>query len=398
MPRRQPPQRGRQVVPQTLALLGQMAIVQGEADIILDDAEALPGPVARGVDDPQDLRSSASVLPLDLGNFSIVPSDGDGPGRRSATAASMPPRASIIAARHSGWANKPDNRAGPEIRCNRHDRAKRPHGPPCAGGRGKLVFHAFSVPYHRGTGNCSALRPPASPRRRRVALIRPVLKVTIPWLEGGEPPKVGQEGAGAVRRMPWAVYLWPGLPQLAGRGSWAALAVAIGAAALLCVALLGTFVWTELLTANLRILYWLLLLAPVEWFRGTVWRGSDHRRSDCRPEPEGSKDLFRQSLDHYLQGNWFEAQRDAGPVVARESPRRGSPLDAGDLAAAHGAARGSGPAVGRPGRPGRGPEVGLGNPAREGVVGGRPQPERREDGTRAGEARENRNHHLAPSG
>ena len=50
-----------------------------------------------------------------------------------------------------------------------------------------------------------------------------------------------------MRKIPWAVYLWPGLPQLAGRGSWAALVVAFGAAALLSVVLLGTFAWTELL-------------------------------------------------------------------------------------------------------------------------------------------------------
>ena len=113
MPRRQPPQRGRQVVPQTLALLGQMAIVQGEADIILDDAEALAGPVARGVDDPQDLGHRISPS-AGFGELFNIPSDGDRPGQRAATAAaSMPPRASIIAARHSGWANKPDNRAGP---------------------------------------------------------------------------------------------------------------------------------------------------------------------------------------------------------------------------------------------------------------------------------------------
>ncbi len=76
MPRGQPAQHGRQIVPQTLALLGQMAIVQGEADIILDDAEALAGPVARGVDDPQDLghRVSPSAGFRELFN---IPSDGD---------------------------------------------------------------------------------------------------------------------------------------------------------------------------------------------------------------------------------------------------------------------------------------------------------------------------------
>ena len=155
-----------------------------------------------------------------------------------------------------------------------------------------------------------------------------------------------------------------------GTGSWAALAVAMGAAALLCVALLGTFVWTELLTVKLRILYWLLLLAV--WSGSAAWFAWSDRRRQVRPEPEGSQDLFRQSLDHYLQGNWFGGPADAGACVARQSPRRGSPPAAGDLAAAHGQARGSSPPTRRPRSPGQGLQVGLGNSARDGIVGGRP--------------------------
>ncbi len=87
----------------------------------------------------------------------------------------------------------------------------------------------------------------------------------------------------------------------------------MGAAALLCVALLGTFVWTELLTVKLRILYWLLLLAV--WSGSAAWFAWSDRRRQVRPEPEGSQDLFRQSLDHYLQGNWLEAQQTLGRVL-----------------------------------------------------------------------------------
>ncbi len=118
-----------------------------------------------------------------------------------------------------------------------------------------------------------------------------------------------------MRRMPWAVYLWPGLPQLAGRGSWPALVVAVGAAALLNVALLGTFAWVELLTPNLRILYWLLLL--IAWSGSAGLSGWLDHRGRVAAEAEESKDLFRQSLDHYLQGNWFEAQRALGCLLRK---------------------------------------------------------------------------------
>ena len=62
-----------------------------------------------------------------------------------------------------------------------------------------------------------------------------------------------------MRRMPWPVYLWPGLPQLARDGNWAALAFAVAAAAILNVVLLGTWFWTDLFAPALRIIVWVLL-------------------------------------------------------------------------------------------------------------------------------------------
>ena len=116
--------------------------------------------------------------------------------------------------------------------------------------------------------------------------------------------------------MPWAVYLWPGLPQLAERGSWAALVVAFGAAALLNVALLGTFVWTELLAPDLRILYWSCC-----WLRGVVRRGfpaGSIAAERVRTESDENTDAFREALDYYLQGNWFEAQRTPGRLLRKD--------------------------------------------------------------------------------
>ncbi len=110
-----------------------------------------------------------------------------------------------------------------------------------------------------------------------------------------------------MRRMPWAVYLWPGLPQLSQRGSWPALVVALGAAALLDVALLATLVWDELLSADLRMVYWLFLLAAWGLSAGlSAWL---YQREKRRREADANRDIFREALDHYLQGNWFAAEQ-----------------------------------------------------------------------------------------
>ena len=116
-------------------------------------------------------------------------------------------------------------------------------------------------------------------------------------------------------RMRWIVYLWPGLPQLARQGSWSALVVAIGAAALLNVALLGTFVWTELLAPGWRILNWFLLLAA--WSGAAVFSVWLHRREESWMRAEAQQDIFREALDHYLQGNWFESEQALGRLLRK---------------------------------------------------------------------------------
>ena len=115
-----------------------------------------------------------------------------------------------------------------------------------------------------------------------------------------------------MRRTPWAVYFWPGLPQLAQRGSWTALLVAVAAAAFLNTTLLGSFVWSDLIARDFR---------PVCWgFLGLVWSVSagvsvwGGRRQQAAPAKPG-EDIFSEALDGYLKGNWFEAERVLGRLL-----------------------------------------------------------------------------------
>ena len=67
-------------------------------------------------------------------------------------------------------------------------------------------------------------------------------------------------------RMPWAAYLWPGLPQMYRQGSWSALALAVGFAALVNLALAASLVWSELFAAGVRNAVWMAVVL--------LWGGS----------------------------------------------------------------------------------------------------------------------------
>lgn len=109
-----------------------------------------------------------------------------------------------------------------------------------------------------------------------------------------------------MRRMPWATYLWPGLPQLWYRGLGAGLALAAGCAILLNLLLLASFVWVELLSPWHLKLGWLAI--------GTLWCGAAvlsarNSRREVTEEAVSTEGLFREALSEYLQRSWFEAER-----------------------------------------------------------------------------------------
>jgi uncharacterized protein HemY len=115
--------------------------------------------------------------------------------------------------------------------------------------------------------------------------------------------------------MPWAVYLWPGLPQLADRGSWAALFVALGATMLLVAALVSTFVWTDLIVRELRIICWVLI--GLSWSMSAGLSAWWNRRQETR-RADPQRERFDQALESYLEGNWIEAERRLGGLLRRD--------------------------------------------------------------------------------
>ncbi len=113
-------------------------------------------------------------------------------------------------------------------------------------------------------------------------------------------------------RMPWATYLWPGLPQLWQRGLGLGLALAVGFAVLLNVLLLASFVWVELLSPGFLRLAWLALAAI--WLASaamSAWYG----RGMTPRKAVSVEAMFTQALSEYLQGNWFEAERILGRLL-----------------------------------------------------------------------------------
>ena len=122
-------------------------------------------------------------------------------------------------------------------------------------------------------------------------------------------------------RAPWYAYLWPGLPHLWVDGSWAGLVLAVGFAGLLNVAILGTFVWPELLPARFRLIgggvLALLWIAALWETRGELRRQGARRAADGQA-PEDEADARRQeeidrlfvaAQTRYLAGDWAETEQ-----------------------------------------------------------------------------------------
>lgn len=116
-------------------------------------------------------------------------------------------------------------------------------------------------------------------------------------------------------RMPWATYLWPGLPRLCTDGTWSSLVVAVGFGCLVNLALMATLLWSELLTPWVRNL---VCVAAALMSAGSVLLsyGRDRRRPS---RPGKAEETFREALDHYLKGNWFESEQLLRGLLARSA-------------------------------------------------------------------------------
>jgi tetratricopeptide (TPR) repeat protein len=107
----------------------------------------------------------------------------------------------------------------------------------------------------------------------------------------------------------WIALLsaWPGLPQVWSGQEVLGLVLAALFAAALNLAIATRFVWTELFAPGFAAFF--SVLAALTWFAGLgytlwwVWR--------CHPERHQAEidRLFREAIEHYLQGRWDDSRR-----------------------------------------------------------------------------------------
>lgn len=119
------------------------------------------------------------------------------------------------------------------------------------------------------------------------------------------------------RKMPWGTYLWPGLPQAWVDGSWSALAVAVSVAALLNLALLSSFVWTELVAWQVRNGLWIALCGV--WLGAGVMSAVWTRRRAFGSEEDRSGVDFAEAVQYYLTGDWFRAERELQKLLEKDA-------------------------------------------------------------------------------
>jgi hypothetical protein len=105
----------------------------------------------------------------------------------------------------------------------------------------------------------------------------------------------------------WITVVWPGLTQLWLAGAWWGLAIACGFAWLVNLAVVSTFVWTELIAPWSRVGVWILLV--MVWAAAMVLSVRQLRSSNPEAEQATAEDLFRRASREYLNGNWIKAEQ-----------------------------------------------------------------------------------------
>jgi tetratricopeptide (TPR) repeat protein len=117
-------------------------------------------------------------------------------------------------------------------------------------------------------------------------------------------------------KLHWFAYLWPGLPQVWTRGSWAGLAVAVGFTALANALAAATFVWDEWLSDPVRWTAWSAL--GIVWLLAWLDARADWRRrltelsagAGLASDPaERCDHWFREAQAAYLTGDWVASEQ-----------------------------------------------------------------------------------------
>ena len=93
------------------------------------------------------------------------------------------------------------------------------------------------------------------------------------------------------------------------------LAMALGFALLLNAFLIANFYWTALITTSQRNILLFVLFGT--WLVLTLASAYWRHRLDAASKPEHSDETFRQTICHYLRGDWFAAEAQILPHLKR---------------------------------------------------------------------------------
>ena len=131
-------------------------------------------------------------------------------------------------------------------------------------------------------------------------------------------------------KLPRIAYLWPGLPQLWIRGSWAGLAVAVGFTVLANTLLLAALVYTEWLSRDVKLIGFgsLVTVWLLAWWLSRDERSLGQARlddellsasSEADPVEEKRDELFREAQQKYLENDWVATEQVLLKLLKRDA-------------------------------------------------------------------------------
>lgn len=133
------------------------------------------------------------------------------------------------------------------------------------------------------------------------------------------------------------MLIWPGLPNLWIRGSWAGLVLAVGFTVLVCILLAGTWIWNEWLSTTVQ--YAGFGMAGVIWIGSAMVAIRSDFFTRIEPPSNGPRDgiglpgtaglvpdahsippeddLFPRAQAQYLNGDWLACEQTLGKLLAQ---------------------------------------------------------------------------------